>query len=141
MKQNLLLPHGFQKIGWVILLPSLILGGYLLFTSNQLSPSQISWLSEALVNNVALIGTAVGLIFVGFAREPQEDEMITILRLNSLLTAVYVNYGLLIVLALCFYDFRFLTNMFILLYTIPTIYYLLFRAAMHRLNKTLRDEE
>ena len=31
--------------------------------------------------------------------------------------------------------------MFVLLYTIPAIYYLLFRMAMYRLNKTLRDEE
>lgn len=141
MKKNLLLPCGFQKIGWAILLPSLLLGSYLLFSPRQEWLTQISWLSEAMANNMALIGTAVGLIFVGFARERQEDEMITTLRLNSLLTAVYLNYGLLIVLALCFYDFRFLTNMFILLYTIPAIYYLLFRGAMYRLGKTLRDEE
>lgn len=67
--------------------------------------------------------------------------MITSLRLNSLFISVYANYILLILLALCFYDFEFLTCMFVLLYTIPAIYYLLFRMAMYRLNKTLRDEE
>ena len=86
-------------------------------------------------------GTAIGLIFIGFAREHNEDEMITSLRLNSLFISVYANYIILILLALCFYDFEFLTCMFVLLYTIPAIYYLLFRMAMYRLNKTLRDEE
>lgn len=41
---------------------------------------KLNWLdslNEHLLNNTALIGTAIGLIFIGFAREHNEDEMIT----------------------------------------------------------------
>ena len=130
MKKDYLLPVGFKKIGWILLLPSVLLGCYMLFLQDKLN--WLDSLNEHLLNNTALIGTAIGLIFIGFARERNEDEMIT---------SLYANYILLILLALCFYDFEFLTCMFVLLYTIPAIYYLLFRMAMYRLNKTLRDEE
>ena len=122
MKKDYLLPVGFKKIGWILLLPSVLLGCYMLFLQDKLN--WLDSLNEHLLNNTALIGTAIGLIFIGFARERNEDEMITSLRLNSLFISVYANYILLI-----------------LLYTIPAIYYLLFRMAMYRLNKTLRDEE
>lgn len=123
MKKDYLLPVGFKKIGWILLLPSVLLGCYMLFLQDKLN--WLDSLNEHLLNNTALIGTAIGLIFIGFAREHNEDEMITSLRLNSLFISVYANYILLILLALCFYDFEFLTCMFVLLYTIPAIYYLL----------------
>ncbi|WP_295959931.1 hypothetical protein [uncultured Alistipes sp.] len=139
MKKDYLLPVGFKKIGWIVLLPSLLLGCYMLFLQEELN--WLDGVNEHLLNNAALIGTAAGLLLTGFSRERNEDEMITSLRLNSLLISVYVNYALLILLALCFYDFEFLTCMFVLLYTLPAIYCLLFRLAMYRLDKTLRDEE
>lgn len=139
MTKEMLLPCGFKKIGWILLVPSVLLGCYLLFLQGKLD--WLDGINEHLLNNVALIGTAVGLIFAGFSRVHDEDEMITSLRLNSLLVSVYANYALLIVLALFFYDLKFLTCMFVLLYTIPAIYGLLFGLAMYRLNRTLRDEE
>ena len=107
MKKDYLLPVGFKKIGWILLLPSVLLGCYMLFLQDKLN--WLDSLNEHLLNNTALIGTAIGLIFIGFAREHNEDEMITSLRLNSLFISVYANYILLILLALCFYDFEFLT--------------------------------
>lgn len=139
MKKNYLLPCGFKKIGWVLLVPSVLLGCYLLFLQGGLN--WLDSINEYLLNNIALIGTAVGLIFTCFSRVHDEDEMITSLRLNSLLVSVYANYALLIVLALFFYDLKFLTCMFVLLYTIPAIYGLLFGLAMYRLARTLGDEE
>lgn len=139
MKKDLLLPRGFKRIGWALLLPSLLLGLYLLFAQDRFGLPGM--LNEHLTNNIALIGTAIGMLFVGFARERHEDELITSLRLKSLLASVYINYALLILLALCCYDFQFLTCMFLLLYTIPTVYYLFFRWEMYRLNKTAADEE
>ena len=107
MKKDYLLPVGFKKIGWILLLSSVLLGCYMLFLQDKLN--WLDSLNEHLLNNPALIGTAIGLIFIGFARERNEDEMITSLRLNSLFISVYANYILLILLALCFYDFEFLT--------------------------------
>ena len=98
MKKDYLLPVGFKKIGWILLLPSVLLGCYMLFLQDKLN--WLDSLNEHLLNNTALIGTAIGLIFIGFARERNEDEMITSLRLNSLFISVYANYILLILLAL-----------------------------------------
>ena len=92
MKKDYLLPVGFKKIGWIVLLPSLLLGCYMLFLQEELN--WFSGVNEHLLNNAALIGTAAGLLLTGLSRERNEDEMITSLRLNSLLISVYVNYAL-----------------------------------------------
>lgn len=41
-------------------------------------------------------GIIVGLVMVGFSRESEEDEFFNQLRLDSLVWALYVSYGLLI---------------------------------------------
>ena len=121
MTKELLLPHSFKKIGWVILIPTLLLGALMLIDGfngypTYLMPAQGTACYETLcsattgraLNNIALVGICIGGIFVACSRERIEDEMISRIRLNALLTALYVNYALLIATALCTYDLSFL---------------------------------
>ena len=121
MTKELLLPHSFKKIGWVILIPTLLLGVLMLIDGfngypTYLMPAQGTACYETLcstttgraLNNIALVGICIGGIFVACSRERIEDEMISRIRLNALLTALYVNYALLIATALCTYDLSFL---------------------------------
>ena len=109
MTKELLLPHSFKKIGWVILIPTLLLGVLMLIDGfngypTYLMPAQGTACYETLcsattgraLNNIALVGICIGGIFVACSRERIEDEMISRIRLNALLTALYVNYALLI---------------------------------------------
>lgn len=134
----MLLPHRFQKIGWVILIPSFILGVVIIGSDFDLPTSQ-TW--EALLNNMALIGFCLGSISVTCSRERIEDELITKIRLDSLLIALYINYALLIVAALCCYEFAFLNVMIYNLFTIPLFFLSIFRYKLWRLRKEVRNEE
>ena len=97
MKTTLLLPNGFKKIGWAIFVPAFLLGCSICFFGENFD----RWLfRETVMNNIAIIGTVVGALFIGFSREKIEDEMIQHIRLNALMAAMWINYLLLIVVSL-----------------------------------------
>lgn len=137
MNQNLLLPHGFKKIGWVIFVPALILGSAICFFNNYL----ITFFSEAATTNVAIIGTVAGAMMIGFSRERIEDELILKIRLDALLTAVWINYLLLIVASLVFYDLKFLTVMACNMAATLVIFLVVFYFKLWRLRKGASGEE
>ena len=88
MKTTLLLPNGFKKIGWAIFVPAFLLGCSICFFGENFD----RWLfRETVMNNIAIIGTVVGALFIGFSREKIEDEMIQHIRLNALMAAMWIN--------------------------------------------------
>lgn len=154
MTKELLLPHSFKKIGWVILIPTLLLGVLMLIDGfngypTYLMPAKGTACYETLcsattgraLNNIALVGICIGGIFVACSRERIEDEMISRIRLNALLTALYVNYALLIATALCTYDLSFLYVMIYNLLTMLLIFLAVFRWKLWRLKHAVADEE
>ena len=62
-------------------------------------------------------------------------------ELNALLTALYVNYALLIATALCTYDLSFLYVMIYNLLTMLLIFLAVFRWKLWRLKHAVADEE
>lgn len=155
MKKEMLLPYGFKKIGWAILIPTLLLGILMLIDGFNGFPSFLlpgnadtpvyrlldSAAMAYAMNNIALIGICVGGILVVCSRERIEDEMISRIRLNALLTALYVNYALLILAALCVYGEHFLNIMVYNLFTMLLIFLAVFRWQLWRLRKEAGDEE
>ncbi|MFR0895719.1 MAG: hypothetical protein ACLSGF_13215 [Alistipes onderdonkii] len=108
---------------------------------------KLNWLdslNEHLLNNTALIGTAIGLIFIGFAREHNEDEMITSYAAEQpCSSAVYANYIILIAAGTVFLRLR-VPDLHVrtACYTIPAdLLPAVFRMAMYRLNKTRSADE
>lgn len=162
MKKDLLLPHRFRTIGWIIFLPPLLLGLYLVFNGmdtsdlaemiarvigqRRMAPTveavrRIGNGIEPWLNNVLIIGILAGSLMIACSRERIEDEMIRHVRLNALLVALYVNFGVVIVAALCVYGLDFVDVLIYNLFTLPVIFLALFRWRLWRLRKTLRDEE
>lgn len=162
MLKNLLLPHRFQKIGWAILLPVLVLCIGLLVSNyafgNDFEDSanaifkwlgldvhtpENEWFSNAAhwINNICILGVVVGGILVGCSRERTEDEMIARIRLNSLLLALWINYGILIVASLVVYGSDFINVMIYNLFTMLIIFVAVFRIRLWRLRKEVADEE
>lgn len=155
LMKTLLFPHRFQKVGWIILAISLVVDIYVMVgwwgNGNILEHSIVSgevgslmgWLAcygDYVINNIAIIGTVVGTLLVTCSREKVEDEMITTIRHNSLLVALYINYGALIVAALLVYDFDFLNVMLFGMFSILLLFLVVFRYNLWRARKGGADE-
>lgn len=129
--KTLLFPHSFQRIGWIIFAISAAIGAYILFTDNT---------DSYLFNNIAIIGTCIGAILATCSREEVEDEMTGQIRLNSLLTALYINYAILIVCSLLIYDLDFLNVMLYNMFTILLIFMVVFRWKIWQVKKATENE-
>lgn len=133
--KTLLFPHRFQKVGWVIFALAAALGVYLCITDFE------GFGGSYTMNNIAIIGIAIGGILATCSREKVEDEMISHIRLNSLLVALYINYAVLIVASLLVYDLDFLQVMIYQMFTILLVFMVVFRYKVWRLQKGAGDEE
>ncbi len=129
--KTLLFPHSFQRIGWIIFAISAAIGAYILFTDNT---------DSYLLNNIAIIGISIGAILATCSREEVEDEMTGQMRLNSLLTALYINYAILIVCSLLIYDLDFLNVMLYNMFTILLIFMVVFRWKIWQVKKATENE-
>ncbi len=154
MKSRFLFPHRFKLIGWIIAIPALILGGFVLF--NDLSfdfltiklpfkyyfsdsfvtgSSKTNFNDEVSVLNftdeIAAVGSIIGLILVAFSKVKIEDEYVKITRLESLQWAIYFNFGLLILATIFVHGMAYfqviIFNMFTpLVFFIIRFYFILF---------------
>lgn len=136
--KNYLFPHVFRPIGWCVLVPSLVLGALIMFNAFS---SSLSGTAETVVNDIAIIGTAVGALFILCSRERIEDEMTSSIRLSSLLQSIYIYIGLLILCTIFINDLAYLDFMVINLVLLPIIFVINFRWKMAQHNKLKGDEE
>lgn len=151
MKTKFLFPNRFKRIGWIILVPSVILG-ILIFCgivdfkflevkvfaiySGSLLPggeTVFGVINENISEEIFEILCIVGAILVAFSKEKQEDEFIAKTRLESLVWATYINYAILILCLIFFYGVGFLYvlwfNMFtLLIFFIIRFYYILYKS-------------
>lgn len=139
MNKQLLLPHSLKPVGWIILIPSVVLGifkWYFLRDIRWLSLVTNTFYQNVFVDvmSTVLIATILaGALLVVFSKEKHEDEFIQNLRLSSFGWAILVNYLILFICVLFFYGRGFLNiiavNMFTtLLFYIIRFNYLLIRS-------------
>jgi len=157
MKTKLLLPNYLKRVGWVILVPSALLGlfilifdydfGFLeakaftLYSGTLKEPHFFTLIKANLTGTIVGILFLVGAIFVAFSKEKSEDEFIAGIRLESLLWATYINYGVLIFCFIFFYEFEFLYVMIFNMFTILIFFIIRFYYMLYRANKSLSHEK
>lgn len=158
MKSKFLLPSKFKKVGWIILIPSTIIGLILLSPYHELleiNGKAFAICVDQFMGNLhyftivktnitnTLVGALViiGALMVGFSKEKVEDEFIANLRLNSLLWAVLVNYLLLLFMFLFIYGLAFLNIMVYNMFTILFLFIAKFNIALYRNSKSGPNEE
>lgn len=134
--KNLLFPRQFQALGWLLFVPTFILG--VLIINNMID---CDGTLETVLNDAAIIGITIGSIFIVCSKEKCEDEMIRSIRLASLLNALYVYGIILIVAVLLINGIAFAQFMAINLVLLPLIYFVVFRFEIYRYNKMSGDEE
>jgi hypothetical protein len=161
MKSPLLLPHGFRLVGIMLLILFAILFTLLQFefefrhvfddipvfaiwNSGILNEGEKELflitrenLEFEIISSLAIIG----LLFVAFSKQKNEDEFLMKVRLDALLWATYFHYAILLVSLFTVYGIGFMhvliANMFALLVIfILRFYYLLLMNA-----QTLQNEE
>lgn len=158
MKKNYLFPHKYKKIGWFILVPSAIIG--LLTLIYEYEPSFLDFdvpaifiggvkgnkkifgmVHNNILNEILGILVIISSLFVVFSKEKVEDEFIEKIRLESLVWAVYVNYGILLLAFLFIYDFSFLWVMIFNMFTILLFFIIRFNWQISKLKKSTNYEE
>lgn len=152
MSLIMLLPNGFKKIGWILLIPSAIVGFIMMLSTNELfdlhatvfalyndeilgQNKHTGLISTNITNTLVGIFFILGGIMVGFSKEKKEDEFIANLRLSSLMWAVWANYILLLLSFLFIYGMGFLHVMIYNMFTVLIIFigrfnFLLFKSKM-----------
>ena len=159
MKTKYLLPSRFKKMGWFIFVPAVIFG--LISWFYEWEPAFLDFhvwgytgLEETMgkldiiqtpINNVLneICGVPIILsgILVAFSKEKQEDELISMIRLESLVWATYWNYAILLLGIVLVYDVAFLTVMVFNMFTILILFIIKYNWVLHKLKKSLLYEE
>jgi hypothetical protein len=134
--KNILFPHLFQYIGWILFLPFLIVGTLLFF-----SVISFSGTTETIVNDATLLGIVIGAMFIVCSKERTEDEMTKSIRLASMLNSIYVYVILLVCSILIISGIDFLVFTVLNIVLLPIIFVINFRLEMYRYNKMCEDEE
>ena len=157
MKTNYLLPNSFKKIGWVIVAPIvvfIIISEFFdfqpefpkvkVFAIATEGINNVAWfkiIKDDISNEVLGILLIVGSIFVAFSKEKNEDELISKIRLESLVWATYINYIALVLMMLFVYDIAFFSVLIFNLFTILIFFIIRFNWAVYRFKKSALNEE
>jgi hypothetical protein len=158
MKKEYLLPHAYRLIGWIVLIPGLVLG-----IAHMLGDYEATWLdlpvfvisepgimaedkwfelsTNNLTDELAGVMLILGLAFVAFSRERSEDEFIARIRLESLLRATYLNYGILLLTIVFMYGSAFFMVLVFNMFTILVFFIVHFNLALAKARRNLRTDE
>lgn len=140
MKTNLLCPYPLKKWGWIIAVPSIVLGLAFLYLDFSFGWLEVKTTSGSifdaangnLTDELAFVGSIVGLALVAFSAERNEDEYVAFQRLKSLQWAVYVNYIILLIAVMAIYGGAFLDVLVYNAFTILIIFIARFQFVMYR---------
>lgn len=139
MNDLTLFPNTFKKFGWMIFIPSVILGIIslsgifdfqlsvpVLYNSGFFTDENRGFfkITEIYVlPNLSGILILVGGIMVGFSKEKTEDEYIASLRLKSVFWSLAVSYAIVLLLFLAVFGSGFLTIMILIIF-LPLMLYI-----------------
>jgi len=158
MKARFLFPNSCKRLGWIILLPSSVLGIAVLFFDVQFgfldgkaftifyqglngNPMWFGLISENYTNTLTGVLFLLSAMLVVFSKEKTEDEFIARVRLESLVWATYVNYAILIFCFLFFFQFEFMLVMIFNMFTILVFFIIRFQFVLYRSKKLLGNEK
>ena len=161
MNTHLLLPNGFKRIGWIVLIPATAIGIFLAANGYSYSSDWLTtkifalfydagvfsksgcfgWIEVDLTNTLVGSLWLIGAMMVAFSKEKKEDEFIANLRLSSLLWSVWVNYILLFIAFIFIYGTPFLNVMVYNMFTILIIFIIRFNFILYKNSKMATDEK
>ncbi|WP_394907249.1 hypothetical protein [uncultured Mesonia sp.] len=153
-----LFPSVYQKLGFTLFIVALVLFiGTLVFDwefsfltvkvwalwdIEFLAGTQyFAFIENNIFDEIILVLFILGLLFSGFSKQKIEDEYIAKTRLSSLLSAVLINYVLLILGSFFLYGLAFYYFALFALLGVLLIYNLKFHLNLYVQQKSLQHEE
>ncbi len=157
MKQNYLLPHGFKRVGLIMLVPFLVACIWLLcgpcegdwfivnvpalFTLDIASTSE--WFGMTVtdpVNEICMLGLLVSLVFIALSKEKDEDEMTAVVRMQSFVWSFWCTAILMLVAILFVYDLAFMYFAFASVFVCFIMYICKFNYEMIKIRRTENEK-
>lgn len=158
---NTLFPHRLKFVSGLIFYLTLPIAGYLFFTekldnllvfkvlsifpedtflSGSTNPGWFTLIENAFLDEIlTAILIASGIIHV-FSKEKIEDELITKIRLDSLVFSLYLNYGLLLVANFLVFGIAYFNVMSIHLFSLLVVFNISFRIRLAKHYKATPNE-
>lgn len=161
MKKSYLFPYRFKRISGIVFWTVLIVIIYSFldyntiiendfFYSKIFAVADTGFLSEKVIFGITknyildemlfLLLLVSGLTYA-FSKEKTEDEMVSKIRLDSLVWATYFNYILILLCYMFLYGFAFLNVMMVALFSHLLFFIIRFRWMMYKQNKLSYHEE
>lgn len=158
MKTTYLFPSKYKTIGWFVLIPSALLGLFTviteyepnalnvhvpaIFIDNFFGQHQLFGLaSNNILNEILGVLVIISALLVAFSKEVSEDEYISKVRLESLVWAVYFNYGILLIAFLFIYNISFVWVMIFNMFTVLLFFIIRFNWQISKLKKSAGYDE
>jgi len=157
--KNFLFPHRFKKLGWLLFVPSLLVALALTVTGTQIDDKLntrvfaiasdeflgktqfFTWIENSVSDEILLCLIIISGLLVGFSRLRNEDEMIARIRYESLVWAVYLNFGLMLLATVFVYGLFYFQVMMLNLFALLFFFIIRFHIKLYQLNRSLRHEE
>ncbi len=158
MNTRFLFPHSFKRIGWMLFIPSFITGlityfmdyqfpflevnVFALFDSGFMRPDHFLGITtNNLTDEILLALIIASALMIACSKEKVEDEYIAKVRLDSLLWATYINYGLLIIATFSLYGSAYFTVMTFNMFTLLLIFLIRFNYVLYKNANAASDEK
>lgn len=158
MKTSYLLSNTFKKIGWILFVPTALLGIYWmiyspepsfldikvfsLFDSEMFQGTQyFSIIENNIIDEIIAILLIISCLFIAFSKEKNEDEFISQIRLESLVRATILNYAILVLSIIFIYGLSFLWIFIFNMFTILLFFIIRFNWSVYKMRKALEDEK
>lgn len=159
MKTNYLFPNSFKKSSGILFLISLLgiilipiinkdgnviqlqSNIFALFYDEGLKTRSMSWIKDDIFPELlGIILILSGLIFA-FSKEKMEDEMISKIRVESLVWATYINYAVLLFCIIFIYGLSFFSVMVYNMFTLILFFIIRFHWMLYKNDKIYNHEE
>ena len=149
MKTRFLFPYQYKILGYVLLVPALILGVLFILADTEVfvidatvfalydggifeSAKAFRLIENNIADELVAIAAIVGGLLAAFSREKNEDEYISQIRLESLLWATYINYGFLLFSVIFIYGLAFYQVLLLNMLTVLLIFLIRFNFILYR---------
>ena len=105
-------------------------------TENIIGTSKVLWIENGFLDEILTIIIIVSGIINSFSREPVEDELISKMRMESLTLSLYINFGLVIVSTLVFFELLYFNVLVFNLFTILLFFNIIFKFNLYKHYKS-----
>ncbi len=148
MKNSLLLPSKYKVLGWILFLAFVLIHVAKSIFELPIPDIHLPLIKpngfgdDVITDELILSGVLIGLISIAFAKEKNEDEYITFLRLKSWQWAVLISYGILLIATWLIFGIDFLGFMAYNMFTVLIVFIVKFNYSLYQLKREgMQDEK